>query len=141
MFYVYWAELVEHGEGTGYIPTGEKSGQNLNIKIRSKAMPDSFQVGIPLFHLFDDPSNTPPHCCSGHRSMHLAWKTCVQSKTLQMSTPTWKACRTIDSGHLISRSNSRKVTVVHVTVVLSVYQPVSYSLMYFTCVESTKRST
>ena len=60
MFYVYWAELVEHLEGTGYIPTGQKSGQNLNIKIRSKAMPDSFQVVTPLFHLFDDPSNIPP---------------------------------------------------------------------------------
>ena len=98
MFYVYWAELVEHGEGTG----------NLNIKIRSKAMPDSVQVLTPVAHLFDDPSNTPPHCCSGHRSMHLAWKTCVQSKTLQMSTPTWKACRSHRA-------------MVHVTVILSVY--------------------
>lgn len=38
----------------------------------------------------------PPQCLAPHKSMHLAWKTCVQSRTRQMSTPTWKTWRTQD---------------------------------------------
>lgn len=48
---------------------------------------------ITTFHLWPIQCPSPSLLQAGHRSMHLAWKTCVQSKTLQMSTPTWKACR------------------------------------------------
>ena len=42
------------------------------------------------------PALVCPLCLAPHKSMHLAWKTCVQSRTRQMSTPTWKTWRTQD---------------------------------------------